>query len=534
MNLFKDNPDLYPTPKPMIRKMSNMIPRKDWQGAKFILEPSAGAGNILEWLKDDLRHNVVYRAIEKDPELHAMLTGKGFNVIDRDFLTYSGPDKYDIIIMNPPFSNGESHLLKAIDVMYSGHIVCLLNADTIRNPHTNARKMLVRQLDELDAEIELLDSAFSFADRKTDIDVAMVHIHIDRNVETDLFDGVTDTIEVNTCNVDETGKELTQNSIRDMVADYNRRVEIGTQTLIDYYKNYRHIGGFITIKTGDDERHFKDGLTDRLKKDLNGFLVDIRKAYWRKVLLLDKVREKMTVKKRKEFEKALQDNSFMDFTESNIRQFILNLINSYEDILTEATIELFDRMTRKHAWDEDLHNKNTHYFDGWKTNNAFMVNKKVIVPFFYQEAFWDDIMKNWRLGWRVHEELDDIDKVMNYFDGRSEYTKISTAIDQRLKETGWSGSPGEIESTYFKIKVYKKGTCHLTFKDEGIRRRFNVTACRGKGWLPQDYGTKKYKDLDGQEQAVVDSFEGSKTYDKNVVIGGRSLFQVRQALQIHD
>ena len=27
--------------------------------------------------------------------------------------------------MNPPFDNGDKHLLKAIDIMYNGQIVCL-------------------------------------------------------------------------------------------------------------------------------------------------------------------------------------------------------------------------------------------------------------------------------------------------------------------------------------------------------------------------------------------------------------------------
>ena len=40
--------------------------------------------------------------------------------------------------MNPPFSEGDKHLLKAINIMKNGgQIVCILNAETIKNPYSN-------------------------------------------------------------------------------------------------------------------------------------------------------------------------------------------------------------------------------------------------------------------------------------------------------------------------------------------------------------------------------------------------------------
>ncbi len=73
-----------------------------------------------------------------------------------------------------------------------------------------------------------------------------------------------------------------------------------------------------------------------------------------------------------------------------------------------------------------------------------------------------------------------------------------------------------IHSTYFDITVYKKGTIHLTFNDENILRRFNVAACRGRGWLPCDYGEKGFTKLTMDEKLTVESFEGQKSYTKNL------------------
>jgi hypothetical protein len=41
------------------------------------------------------------------------------------------------------------------------------------------------------------------------------------------------------------------------------------------------------------------------------------------------------------------------------------------------------------------------------------------------------------------------------------------------------------ESTFFEIKFFKKGTVHLTFKDEKVWEQFNLAACAGKNWLPE-------------------------------------------------
>lgn len=528
--MFSDNPDLYPTPRDLIIKMWHKIPKKDRYAAGYILEPSAGAGNIVEFIKDDFRYSgsPKIHAIEKDPRLVAMLRGKNIVVIDQDFLTYCGPDKYDIIIGNPPFSNGEYHLLKAIDIMYSGHIVFLLNAETIKNPHTNYRKTLVRKLTTLNADIEYLTAPFATAERKTDIEVALIHIHIDKHVEDDLFTGTTDAAAPKVAQV-EGSKELTEkDSIRNIVADFNRTVAIGTQALIEYYKNHHHIGRYLSLVVIDEDERKPDDLTGMLKASLNQFLVKVRRVYWQNLLQFGKISKKLTVKKRKEFHVLLQKNEMMDFTESNIQTFIVNLAKSYDEILTEATVDVFDAMTVKHAWDEDVHFGNVHYFDGWKTNKAFFVNQKVVIPF-WGASFFDPSWGSgrWSVSYNVKDQLNDIDKVMNSFDGAAEYVSIVDALEAGFK----AEQTRKIKSTYFEITVFKKGTIHLTFLSEDIRRRFNITACKGKNWLPQDYGRKAYADMTEEEQKIVKQFEDEKIYSANVNPSNR-LFRSKPSLQI--
>ncbi len=88
----------------------------------------------------------------------------------------------------------------------------------------------------------------------------------------------------------------------------------------------------------------------------------------------------------------------------------------------------------------------------------------------------------------------------------------SEALENAFKE----GESKKIKSTYFTISVFKKGTIHLVFNDENIRRRFNIIACKHKNWLPQDYGSKKFSSMSAEEQAVAESFEGKESYKRNI------------------
>lgn len=515
----------YPTPKRLINKMVSKI--KNHNAIEYILEPSAGKGNIIEGLTDEYKYSSEYKysrqknihAIEKDPVLVAVLRENEIKVIDYDFLQFSGVDKYDLIIANPPFDDGEKHLLKAIDIMYAGEIVFLLNAETIKNPYSSTRKELVKKLNELNAEIEYIEGAFQMegTERKTSVEVALIHILIEKKIEDDLFKGTTQsTPDFDNAEAHKQREIVSKENLKEMVASYDRTIETGTKVLLDFYSNYHHIGQYMSIESRADERISKyisdeETLTRKMKTSLNEFIVTVRKSYWQNTLNLDCVSSRMTSGKQKQFYYQLQDNENMNFTESNVLAFICNVLNTYEDTLAQSVAYIFDEMTKTYAWDESLHNENVHYFNGWKTNQAFKVNKKVVLPF-YQGAFTDSFSQKWGVSYRVKDKLNDIDKIMNYFDSKQEYLSILNALEIAFNKD----QSREIESTYFTIHVYKKGTIHLKFKQPDILRRFNVTACKHKNWIPFDYGQKKYNDLNKESQDVAQSFEGEKEYNKNV------------------
>ena len=515
--MFADNPDFYPTPKILAKRMLEKIKGHP----KRILEPSAGKGDLVDAILDHFDGYRMGRAevfcIEADPVLQATLRGSRHTVIDSDFLEFAGPDKFDALVMNPPFSEGDKHLLKAIDIMYRGEIVCLINAETLRNPHTNTRKLLARRLEELEAEIEFIEGAFQDAERSTGVDVALVYIRIENSVDNDLFAGADDIDEGCTESVSDNHELATGKGIAEIVAEYSQVVQLGTETIVSFYRNYPKTHKYLTLNdVGGKLSSRRDGKdrTTLMQNAVNRLVADVRVDFWRKVLDLREVRSRMTSKKMSEFEHALSQHSQLDFTEKNIRCFVLNLIGGYEQTLTEAVIEIFDKLSDRHSYRGGDNEKNIHYFNGWKTNKSFKVGKRVVVPFpggHGSSAFYDHDFGKWKLGWEAARELRDIDTVMNYFDGMNGYISLKQAIEDTFARGESSGY-----STYFKFTCHKKGTVHLTFLDDDILRRFNVVACRGKGWLPEDYGKKSYTDMDAEEKAVVEAFEGQAVYQSRL------------------
>lgn len=128
----------YPTPRLIPEKIFQDV---DWRWVHTILEPSAGKGDMCDFAKTMAEANPFYNTkldidcIEPDPLLQSILRYKGYPVISDDFLSFHTHKKYDLIMMNPPFASGASHLMRAIELQKSsGNIICILNANTVNYP----------------------------------------------------------------------------------------------------------------------------------------------------------------------------------------------------------------------------------------------------------------------------------------------------------------------------------------------------------------------------------------------------------------
>lgn len=106
----------FPTPETLAARL---VEEAEIEEGNTILEPSAGLGHIAEQITAAHPNNHL-TVIEQFNSLAEVLEVKGFNTINGDFLEHT--EKYDRIIMNPPFENLQDidHVLHAFDLLKAG------------------------------------------------------------------------------------------------------------------------------------------------------------------------------------------------------------------------------------------------------------------------------------------------------------------------------------------------------------------------------------------------------------------------------
>lgn len=524
--MFTSNADFYPTPGHLIEKMLYSL---DFNRIKSILEPEAGKGDIIEKIKKKegcmsdrwSKFSFDIDCIEQDENLRHILKGKGYRLVHNDFLTYDTMKEYDIIIMNPPFSNGCKHLLKALEMQKrnGGAIVCLLNAETLRNQCSNDRVTLARLLEEYDAEIEYIENAFADAVRKTDVEIALIKVQLPEvKRQSFIFDGLKKAQEQREYEQAESMYLAENDLFKSIVSQYNLEVEAGIKLIKEYNAMYPLIMTSFgkdeetgeTVQKGGcilnlDLSTNKDKYSNKLS--VNGFIREVRGKYWTALFHNEKFIGQLTENLQQDFYNRLEDLKDYDFSLYNIYELKIEMQKKVVSGVEETIISLFDELSHKYYWDKDT-SSNIHYYNGWKTNKSWFINEKVIIPL----SSWDSIWNQFRINdYKIVRKLQDIEKCFNYLDGG-----LTDAID--LKETlEFSQEYGEtrnITLKYFNITFYKKGTCHITFTNPELLKKFNIFGSQKKGWLPPSYGKKQYKDMTSEEKAVVNEFEGEKEYSK--------------------
>jgi hypothetical protein len=90
----------------------------------------------------------------------------------------------------------------------------------------------------------------------------------------------------------------------------------------------------------------------------------------------------------------------------------------------------------------------------------------------------------------------------------------------------------DLNGKIIKQTFYKKGTAHIEFTNLDLLAKFNLFASQRKGWLPPSYGKKSYKDMNSEEKAVVDAYEGQQEYNKVMNNKQYYLVEASQLLQL--
>lgn len=311
------NADFYPTPPDVIGTMLAGLSLK----GKRILEPSAGSGNIVDYILSKSHGTAEVIACEKDDKLREIVKGK-CQVIAPDFLSVQSENisHVDMIVMNPPFSSDERHILHAFDIAPPGcQIIALCNWQTLENTHSMRRREL-KNIIETYGTFENLGDVFSTAERKTKVEVGLIHIQ---------KYGATYEAEFEGFFLEEDPQEpqisglMPYNFVRDLVNRYVAAVKIYDEQLDSAVRLNSLLSGFYGGTVGFQ-------CTEEGKPVERGnFKKELQKAGWEFVFRKMNMEKYATKGLREDINKFVESQQHIPFTMRNIYRMLEIVIGTH-------------------------------------------------------------------------------------------------------------------------------------------------------------------------------------------------------------
>ena len=494
MNLFTNNPDFYPTPENVIE---TMMMGEDIVG-KTVLEPSAGSGNIVRWLKRNGAAEVI--ACETDEHCRKLLYGE-CQLIANDFLTVTKEQVSHVqyIVMNPPFSHGAEHILHAYDIAPAGcTIIALCNNSNLESRYWNKKHALLQETIELYGSSQRLGTVFNTAERRTDVDVALIRLYKQGEGDTE-FDGYFfSAVDEDTAS----SKEglVSYNFIRDIVGRYVQAVKLFDSVMqaakeindVADFHDYRTV---IDEKTGEQKQVLNNYGTlpvtfgailckqDDVRGD-NGTKIThaqykkyLQKHYWKIIFSKLNMEKYATAQLRNNINKFIEQQTHIPFTMGNIYRVLDIVMQTNKQRMLKALEEAFDTICSFSA-------ENSTAGEKWKTNANYMVNKRFICNWVTSIGSLGKMeVREWSSYNDNATKINDVCKALCYMTARN-WDEIGTLGEYvRKNEPEWGKW---FEWGFFRCKGFKKGTMHFEFLDEDVWYKFNYEVSKLKGWsLPK-------------------------------------------------
>lgn len=466
------NPEFYPTPAEVIEIM---LQGEEIEN-KTILEPSAGKGDIVDYLNEYAAKSVLTCEINED--LQTILKTKS-TFLNADFLTVKSEQisHIDFIVMNPPFSNADKHILHAYEIAPRGcKIIALCNAETILNTHTSNRKQLKSIIDDNGGTFENLGDCFNDAERSTGVHIGLIKVQKPGESYNTEFEGFF---------LDDEPEEVQGNGIlkHDNIKELVNRYVAAVKLFDEQYGINKKMSALISIFHSSDS--FKEPLQSEITQARNIFKKDLQKSAWKYIFNLLKMEKYATKGLREDINKFVEEQQNIPFTMRNIYHMLSIVIATQEQRMDKAIIEVFDRVTHHH-------HDNRHHVKGWKTNSHFLVGKKFILPYMISPAKEYGYTTNCYTSLRSAYDgiIPDFEKALCYITGdpfestdwinnnwvKSGINTVNHSINRNTYGSWY-------ESHFFKYKGYKNGNMHFEFKNDKVWELFNQRVAKIKGYV---------------------------------------------------
>lgn len=487
------NKDFYPTPSDVIERMLIGVDIED----KVILEPSAGKGNIVDYLNANGAREVL--ACEKDADL-AMIVRNKCRLLAMDFLSVQSPDvsHINLIVMNPPFSAEEKHILHAWEIAPPGcHIISLCNDKVISSLDTESKREITRLFSSY-GHSDYFGDCFSDAERKTGVDVSCIYLTKPKIEEEDFSEyfSMEEDFE------EQQGEGIvTYDFVRDIVGRYVTAVKT-FDDILSVSTKMKSLTSHITqhqVNFGAFKADYKETKVYVTKEE---YRKQLQKDCWLHLFGLMKMNKYLTKGVREEINKFVEQQTEIPFTMTNVYKMAQMVVGTHGDRMKKVLIEAFDQICG-FSWRENCTGG-----EHWKTNSDYMINRRFIHPWICESVSYGSKYETVHISYRGDEKVEDIIRALcymtatNYDDIQPLRNFIQNTSGDKAKDYNgveswaWKGNSMQwgqwYEWGFFRIRGYKKGTMHFEFLDEKIWEQFNKYVSEFRGWrLPGTTNSNK-------------------------------------------
>lgn len=513
----------YPTPQHLAHKAWSLFK----QPVQLLLEPHGGKGDLAHayrigfpevdtdselsrlrhrfgWETGKVVRDLKWHTCEINPDMHPILKERGATIVGYDFLQMQSAARFSHILANPPFADGDKHLLHAWKIAHAAEIVFILNAETIRNPFSATRQKVV-ELIEKHGHVQFLADQFigSDVERQTSVEIALVYLKKEPEALLNLdkaLEGLKPaTSGMNTYGAPELNAlALPMDFIDRVVEDYEiackASVEFAhAQALLSVAENRLGLTfeEMVTKGLTANDRPKQTNPADVVRNVINQQFDSLRERAWAQILRSTKLLDSLSVAARKEVESQFQTIQLLEFNKVNVHGFFAGVLDNLGNLNDKMILTLFDSILER---DTD----NAAFYQSWKSNQKHKaLGMRIKRTRFILPLARGDYSTSRYASHGVLSALADIDKVFRLLDGKHTIVqpdKNGLVIDNGLRacfndDRKFSAlvNGERLDTEYLSVRYYPgKGTIHFFPRNMDVIERFNRYVGRIRQWLPPD------------------------------------------------
>ena len=528
VNLLKDHNqdhEFYPTTNEIIERFYfdlNGEAKREYSSQSFdILEVGCGNGKVFREFeklsceqkeaRERENERTGYAAlrscygIEKSEILINQLPANVV-IVGTDFWQQTLIDKkVDVVFCNPPYSEFEDWAVKIIKEASAKYIYLVIPQRWQESSKIDAA-IKIREA----KSIILGDYDFLEADRKARAKVNLIKIDLTKNLGYGRREAATDPFEIwfeeefkIKCDKKEeysSARKEAEKEESSRKSEINNEVAAGrdlVQVLAGLYQRdlVKLISTYKSLESVDAE----------LMKELNVKLDDVKKAlrlkikglkqiYWKEIFdRLGKIKERLCHKQRSRLLNILNENSSVDFTESNVYAVVIWVIKNANKYFDEQLVDLYKSLSAKDNIKNYKSNQKTWEQDNWRYTNEKMSHYCLDYRLVLTRYRCFDFNYCGEIRGLNSDAIAIVDDLMTVavnlgFDGQSEQSfgwnynpKGGEKLEFHMRPN-WRNDNTAKRVLFMEARFYKNGNIHLKLNQDFIKA-LNIEAGRLLGWV---------------------------------------------------